>query len=801
MSMNNVVKRGKAKPLRFAFGKGLLFTFFVLAAAITAAPSRAEASDSVSVKEIDYGKSTITIEGNTGDTEIYFSEGTKNIWEQIPGELNANEEITMDISWISATKNLVLKFKGNDSSDAIEVNLPKQDTKFKASFKKIDGSMIFTNAGDRIVQWRKKESGIWKNVGRVNVGAGASEADVLANMSRLKKELETLYTNGSSIVFRLAPVNGTASNPGLRPSKEVTVAIPKKSSAPSITIDGSKLSIGVKAGMEYRVVAENKSWVDCKKTESIPLSVIAPEAMYTDGINEQEVKVQFRTKATSSKQISMITTVTVPKQTAPPSKEKEGIIYQYTSTSTLTIQAKAASSTTPFEYTIVKPGETLDLLKATWTQITASTEITVKSDKAEKGSSIYIRKKTLNKSGDEKFALASKELKLIENVDYPTNANGDSLKEFMTVAGICTEENEDGHLQFTLYSPTKTTVSSISFHNEYNQTSLGTVACKSTVAENRDSSAPSSKKYIITTTIISTKGIEGNIDEKLFADITLANGDKIESTNTSGVTMYLYPKTVLNNGSNKDYIAEFDRVFMSKHTEDKKSFQFRLDFGMSETKNLSSRVPTEISEITYGGVKLIENTDFAVAYGTDTKDGKSIRTAVLTIYADKFEEKIPVKYRDTDTSFTVKLNNKEVLDSLVSMKLASTAEIKNAPIAFAFTQGSLKETQTVTVPGTGGSNSNPVTKEEEVNDYSLELQIFDSKYSVGIVDITWGDNGPSVHHSSKTSGGKIDVLLSNKKLNLLQTSTPSTTNNLIIVFDNGFKITTGCKVTVLKKVN
>lgn len=794
MSIIKSSSEEKQKSIFLNFKKVLLFAVVLLFGMVFSFQIEVKA-EAVVITEINYDTSTITIQPNAKDTEVYFSEGTKKTWEQIPGEI-VNGKISMDMSWASSSKNVVLKFKGDSSTDEVSLTLPKYDTKFKATFRKIDGTILFTNAGSREVQWRKKESATWNKVGQVNAGDGVTESTVQNNLARLKKDLETLYTNGCSIVFRLAPVKGTAADAGQRPSREVSVSIPKKSAAPSITVDGSKLGIAVKSGMEYREVGTS-TWTECKKTETLLLKDIAPDAMYSSStVSQDEVKLQFRTKATSSKQISMITTVTVPKQEGNLDFDKEGIQADYTSTSSFTIQVKAASTTTPYEYTIIKKDEQFDYLKASWTSITNATEVTVKKDKAPEGSTVYIRKKSLNKSGDEKFALASKEAALLSNISYPSGAAGESLQALFSIAGVCTEENTEGQLKFTLYSPTKTTVTGISFHNRYNSNSVGTAVCKSTVTENTTSGVTADKKYIITTTITSTKALENTIGEILYADITLANGDKVESTATSGVSLYLYPKTVLNNSVNKEYTAEFDRVNLSKDANDKESFQFRLDFGMDKLANSTDLIA--IKQISFGGYLLTAGTDYKIESGTDTKDGKTITFAVITIHSKEFESKIAEKYRDKDVFFEILLNNNEKLNDLISMNLVSTAVLTDAPIAFAFTQGSLKETITVTIPGSGNNNS--TTQEEEYNQYTLELDVFDKKYSVGIQDVTWGENGPSVHHNSKTSNGKIEITLSNKKLNQLTTSTPSTINNLIITFDNGFKITSGCKVTVMKKI-
>jgi hypothetical protein len=68
------------------------------------------------------------------------------------------------------------------------------------------------------------------------------------NTGTLQQQISSYYSNGVQLYFRLAPVNGSGTNAGLRPSKEVSVTIPKKTAAPTISIDGSRFSISFSNG-------------------------------------------------------------------------------------------------------------------------------------------------------------------------------------------------------------------------------------------------------------------------------------------------------------------------------------------------------------------------------------------------------------------------------------------------------------------------------------------------------------------------------------------------------------------------
>jgi hypothetical protein len=117
--------------------------------------------------------------------------------------------------------------------------------------------------------------------------------------------------------------------------------------------------------------------------------------------------------------------------------------------------------------------------------------------------------------------------------------------------------------------------------------------------------------------------------------------------------------------------------------------------------------------------------------------------------------------------------------------------MNNIPIAWSITEGSLKETETSTVTN---SDSSTTTVTKEVITYTITLNVFDSSYSVGISDVTWG--GTSIFGSATISGGKATIYLSNAKINKLST-TSSDTKNIVITLSNGFTISTGCKLTIL----
>lgn len=765
---------------------GILICFFNVKAAMAAA--------TISVKEINYYDSTITLQVNSGDREVYFSDSKKKTWETIPGAVNSAGTITMDISWIPVTKNYVITFKADKSTGIISVTLPKQADNFKASFNKVKNTVSFSNAGTRTVEWRKKDSSVWN----------------IVNLATMPAELSYLYNNGATIYFRLAPVNGTGiKSVGFRASKEASVTIPRKDAAPSVAIDGSKFSIAGKKGMAYRTVNDDATfseWTNINSTAELLLKNIAGKAMYENASAAQsEVTLQFRTNATSSSQVSKIATVTVPVQEGPPGLSSSGISLNYTSSSTVSIQVKAASSTVPFEYTIVKQYQELNYQNAVWTAISSSTAVNLDKKSAPEGCHIYIRKKSAAKTDTTGFSLASAELDATgaAGIIYPDAPAATTLTTLIATAGVCRTEDSSSHLTFRLYSPASTTVASIKFMDAYG-ISKGTVACRSTVAKNADSTG-SDDKYIITTKITSTESIDAVTEEKLYAEMTLANSDIITSSDTAGTILYLYPGTIVNNPSkaqedNDEYAADFSRIYMSKDPEDDSFFKFKLDFGtryVPEASKIDSFTANAlaISSMKYDGYTLNNGTDYTVEYGSYVNDeNKTVATATVTVKVSNFEEASQIDITDIEEPLRITLNNGETLNDDVFIKLVNTATVDERPIAWTITENSLKLTTSKVITNPDGSKS---TVDEELISFTINLTLFDKAYSVGISDVTWG--GISILGSTTVTNGKATIYLSNEKINKLTTDSTDT-KNIVITLSNGFVIKSGCKLTILNSL-
>lgn len=778
----NKEKSKKVDSMKRLYG---ILSFVIILTSVVLAKRMVSAADSsISIKEINYDNSTITLQVNSGDTKVYLSDAYKKKWEVIPGKIS-NGTIMMDISWVSASSSQTLTFKGDYSTGIISVTLPKQVTTFKASYNKQKGTVTFSNAENRIIEWRKKGSTIWKPV----------------NENTLAEELSFYYTNGAQLYYRLAPVNGIGTNPGLRSSKEVAVSIPKKTAAPTITVNGSKFSIAVKKGMSYRRVNNDGTmtlWNNISSTTELLLSDIAPEVLYnTNTTLQREITLQFRTNASSSSQVSNITTVKIPIQKGAPNIETSGITINYTSSSTLSLTVKAANLTTPYEYTIIPKDKDLSYQTAVWKTISSASPVAINSNAAPAGSKIYVRMKSLEASQTVSFSLASVEVNITGNggVSYPTASQATQLTTLVTTAGVCESSKSASYLTFYLYTPTSATVASIDLYDVYG-TKKGSVSCKSSVAANARSTGDNDK-YIITTSITSTEEVDEFTEEVLHAYLTLSNQEIIKSTSTTGVQLYLYPSTTVNNPSGSNYSNDFDRIYMSTDSSDAREFQFQLDFGTQKVidptgVNKFTAQDTDISSMKYNGYTLNNGSDYSVVYGSYVdEDNTTVRTATVTVKVSNFEKSANINFANQTMPLVITLNNNEVLDESVAITMLRTATLDNTPIAWSITEGSLAEKTTSTVTNEDGSTT---TVTQEVITFCLTLSMFSDTYGVSVANVTWGDT--TIFGSATISKGKATIYLSNAKINKLATNSTDT-KNVVITLSNGYVIDTGCKLTIL----
>lgn len=621
----------------------LVITAIMMALSMVIASSAAEndaAPTSVEVTEVNFENSTITVKLNAADTALLISDSKQKKWEYVPSAKDAEGLVVLDISWISMTKDYVLSLKGDASKVPVTVTIPMQQKNFKATYSTSNGGTISFQGVSGPIEWKKKESRIWE---RFPVDASGNP-----DTASFARTLQGLCSNGATLLFRVAPKNGTGTNPGARASREVSVNVSKKTAAPSINIDDEKMTIPVTKDMQYRYCdkygnpGDDTSWNDFSKTYDCPLSFIASRAMYDSLQTAEDVYVQFRTAASSTKQVSFITTVCIPAQEDLSQAAKTNIKISYTSTTTFQIEIPTASSDEPYEYCIINQNDVMDGVTISsvdeikWKSVNSTDPVSISEerDKVENGSKVYVRRKAYKSLGDDEYRLASPTI-FLGDVTYPKDITTlQSLVWLQTVAGKCNEGNSEGKLSFSFYSETNSPITEIQF---VDYSSKGTkrgeplkinVDFNSVVSENAeyDSSVESGDdsrhyRYIINTSIFSTKKVDfvasNNNQRAMLANIKIKDSTEyFQSDSEKGIALYLHQATTVNNPQNNskkteiasllgwsdydvstDHIAystSFERIFNSKRIFgvnngyedynsfekcDPVSFRVRLDFG------------------------------------------------------------------------------------------------------------------------------------------------------------------------------------------------------------------------------
>ena len=231
------MKKIKSLIIKLFAGIAAACFVMVIGLAFTSARSVSAGEGGILIETVNYSDSTVTLAITGEDTRLYISDAKQKKWEYIPIDKDENAKMSLDISWISPTKDYTLSVKGDVSTEPVTIVIPKQENRFKASYNVETGEIIFTNDEGREIQWRKKNGYRWETV----VSAAA-----------LKEKFDSMISNGASVVFRLAPVNGSGSDGGARPSKEVGFTIPKKTTAPKITVNNTLMAIAVTQEMQYR---------------------------------------------------------------------------------------------------------------------------------------------------------------------------------------------------------------------------------------------------------------------------------------------------------------------------------------------------------------------------------------------------------------------------------------------------------------------------------------------------------------------------------------------------------------------
>lgn len=356
----------------------------------------------------------------------------------------------------------------------VEVNLKWGAEGDEASENGIVSSVVITNFDNTVVtydhsgtnnetvkkiadlplQWRKGANGEWQDI---------------SNLANYK--WESMKNAGAVVYFRIDAIDQTGQKEGQRYSKEVKVKL-ATTKTPSLKLDSSKLIVGLKNGMQFRVSGSgpdawktilpfNAAATTEKALRDITLkttfdayseatkakqSYLGIDELYTAlGIPEptgtQGVSIDYRIAATTKKPASRVGVLTIPPQSAAPtakvSYSSKGYLVEGITKDSSDLTENAA-----FEVTIVNEtdlsSDKFDMASVKWSTVKNGTVLKpalkatyVLKDGArktilitDKDSVILIRRKGISGSAKKATVMASKYLKLAVPAASSSNGTG-----------------------------------------------------------------------------------------------------------------------------------------------------------------------------------------------------------------------------------------------------------------------------------------------------------------------------------------------------------------------------------------
>jgi len=400
---------------------------------IPAGIAYANAASPVRVYAVEYYEEQLQVYNN-GNSKIYYAtelDASKNNWEIIDAEADG---ITMiDISWLSSATDNILVVRGDMDATQSRIIIKKKPLKLSVTIdytnmKLLDKNStiaslvnIMTDVGTGAnpvtfadLEWRKGTTGQWKPTSLLTVGL-----------------MEKFLVNGTTLYFRIKALDdvhtpGSSTYPdgtkGRRFSGEVKVKVPKQAPVAAYSVDGGKCTVDIKYGKEYRISVAGgafSDWVQVtdKSARFLTLSNMlkatknnpADKIGLLEGYPFPQMTVEIRDYASSKAPASKIGSLSIDAQRVLPQSRlrvnedvsnNENIYVSYSGNKYLLIRIPSASASNPYEYCVVKKGESLNLEKAAWTAITKGTEVKVPSNKAEDGGTLYIRMKEIKPKTD-----------------------------------------------------------------------------------------------------------------------------------------------------------------------------------------------------------------------------------------------------------------------------------------------------------------------------------------------------------------------------------------------------------------
>jgi hypothetical protein len=343
------------RPLRY------ILSLFVLAMLITVwnKPNEALATtvtpSSVNV-DVNYLEEIIIVKpGTGGSTKFYISLDKQKSWE------NLDPSGVVDISAMLSTKAVVVYFKGNRDTTAREFTLMAEPNYVTASYVINNGiGQVVSSTSGPAIEYRKGNNGSWRTAS--------------ATMSTAIYEVK-----GATLYFR------SIANAGVRAGKIISVKIPKRPSAPSVKLDGSKLLIsGIKANETQYFNPTKGIWEFLTTDTKVKTVTLYTLTNISAAANSPipAASFEFRNNGGIKKVVSSVKLIEVPLQPVCPDTIK-------LVGSTLTI---TDATNKVYEYTRMQSTALFNAASAKWTTIQANKAVII--PKAYVTERIYVRLKS-----------------------------------------------------------------------------------------------------------------------------------------------------------------------------------------------------------------------------------------------------------------------------------------------------------------------------------------------------------------------------------------------------------------------
>lgn len=350
--------------------KKLLIFIFIFSFVFSGFPeaNTAKADTSYVTVAVNYINEEATVTSTNGSTKIYMSTDNQKTWELV------DASGVVDLSGLLTNKSVTIYFMGNKDTAATAFPLPAEDQTLKVTYSITAGvGSITTTATGSAIEFRKGSNGAWKTF--------------TSPMSTAIYEVK-----GATLYFR------TAATVTTRAGKVVSVKISKRPTAPSVKLDGGKLSItGLKNGETQYRVGDNMTWTTFTSTvSSVKYLTLSSLLGTTANMPTAAQTIEFRSIGSGKKLYSSTKLILIPAQPIYPD------VITITGT---TLKATSTDMKKQYEYTLISKSSTLDLNTAKWTTFTARNAVVVK--KASLGDKIYVRAKSYTDSSTKKLVLAS----------------------------------------------------------------------------------------------------------------------------------------------------------------------------------------------------------------------------------------------------------------------------------------------------------------------------------------------------------------------------------------------------------